>query len=375
MKNTLILALLVVLAACQQGNELDTKKAQLAAYRAEMDELKSKMTALEKEIALLDTAGAVKKPKLVTLGAVTRSDFSHYIDLQGSVESDENIAVQPGMPGVVTRVYVKEGDAVSPGKILAETDNRAIRESIEQLKTNLDFARTAYEKQKRLWDKKIGSEIQFLQAKTQVESLEKSLASLEAQLDMSRIKSPISGVVDQVNVKVGEYAAPGFSGAFRVVNVNSMKVTAKVADSYIGKVKVGNPVQVRLTDLNDTLNARISYVGKVVDPMSRTFNIEINVSGMNSDIRPNMMSVISINDEVLTQVVNLPANYVQRDAEGRSYVMVAEGSKDKMVARKKLVSTGISYGDRVVITSGLDGGEQYIISGYQEVTEGQPLVL
>lgn len=375
MKNTLILALLVVLAACQQGNELDTKKAQLAAYRAEMDELKTKMASLEKEIALLDTAGAVKKPKLVTLQPVTRSDFSHYIDLQGSVESDENIAVQPGMPGVVTRVYVKEGDAVSPGKVLAETDNRAIRESIEQLKTNLDFARTAFEKQKRLWDKKIGSEIQYLQAKTQVESLEKSLSSLEAQLDMSRIKSPISGVVDQVNVKIGEYAAPGFNGAFRVVNVNSMKVTAKVADSYIGKVKVGNPVQVRLTDLNDTLNARISYVGKVVDPMTRTFRIEINVSGMSSDIRPNMMSIISINDEVLTQVINLPANYVQRDAEGRSYVMVAEGSKDKMVARKKLVSTGISYGDRVVITSGLDGGEQYIVSGYQEVTEGQPLVL
>ena len=375
MKNTLILALLVVLAACQQGNELDTKKAQLAAYRAEMDELKTKMASLEKEIALLDTAGAVKKPKLVTLQPVTRSDFSHYIDLQGSVESDENIAVQPGMPGVVTRVYVKEGDAVSPGKVLAETDNRAIRESIEQLKTNLDFARTAFEKQKRLWDKKIGSEIQYLQAKTQVESLEKSLSSLEAQLDMSRIKSPISGVVDQVNVKIGEYAAPGFNGAFRVVNVNSMKVTAKVADSYIGKVKVGNPVQVRLTDLNDTLNARISYVGKVVDPMTRTFRIEINVSGMSSDIRPNMMSIISINDEVLTQVINLPANYVQRDAEGRSYVMVAEGSKDKMVARKKLVSTGISYGDRVVITSGLNGGEQYIVSGYQEVTEGQPLVL
>jgi membrane fusion protein (multidrug efflux system) len=375
MKNSLILALLVVLAACQPGNELETKKAQLAAYRAEMDELKTKMNALEKEIALLDTAAAVQKPKLVTLAAVTRSDFNHFIDLQGSVESEEDIAVQPGMPGVVTRVYVKEGDPVSPGKILAETDNRAIRESVEQLKANLDFARTAYEKQKRLWDKKIGSEMQYLQAKTQVESLEKSLSSLEAQLDMSRIKSPISGVVDQVNVKIGEYAAPGFSGAFRVVNVNSMKVTAKVADSYIGKVKVGNPVQVRVTDLNDTLNAKITYVGKVVDPMSRTFRIEINVSGMNTEIRPNMLSIVSINDQTIPQAVNLPANYVQRDAEGRTYVMVAEGSKGKMVARKKLVSTGIAYGDRVVITSGLDGSEQYIVSGYQEVTDGQPLVL
>ncbi|MFN5372104.1 MAG: efflux RND transporter periplasmic adaptor subunit, partial [Bacteroidia bacterium] len=302
------------------------------------------------------------------------SAFAHYVDLQGSVDSDENVAVQPGMPGLVTRVYVKEGDMVTAGKVLAETDTRAIRESIAQLQTNYDFAKTAFEKQKRLWDQKIGSEIQYLQAKTQYESLGKSMDALQAQLDMTRIKSPIAGVVDQVNIKAGEFAAPGMFGAFRVVNEKSMKVVAKVAESYIGKIKVGNPVSIRVSDLNDTLNAKITYVGKVVDPMSRTFAVEISLGGIANDLRPNMMTMISIQDELLADAVVIKSNYVQKDALGNTYVMLAEGAKGSMKAKKQLVKTGLSYGDLVVITEGLDGSEQYVESGYQEVTDGQPLL-
>lgn len=374
MKNFIYITL-IFLAACKPGSDLESKKAELAGYKTQMDELKGKIEKLEKEIALLDTSSNAQKPRLVTIEGVQTSDFSHFIDVQGAIESDQNVAVQPGMPGLVTRVFVKEGDMVTAGKVLAETDGRAMAESIAQLKTNLDFAKTAFEKQKRLWDKKIGSEIQFLQAKTQYESLEKSMSSLQAQYDMTRIKSPIAGVVDQVNIKVGEYAAPGMFGSFRVVNANSMKVIAKLADSHIGKVKIGNPVSIRITDLNDTIQAKISYVGKVVDPMSRTFVIEISLDGVQTEIRPNMMANISINDQVVEKAINLPSNYVQKDAAGKNYVMVAEGPKGKMVARKKLVSTGLSYGDRIVITQGLDGTEQLIVSGYQEVTDGQSLVL
>ena len=174
MKNFIYITL-IFLAACKPGSDLESKKAELAGYKTQMDELKGKIEKLEKEIALLDTSSNAQKPRLVTIETVPTSDFSHYIDVQGSIESDQNIAVQPGMPGLVTRVFVKEGDMVSAGKVLAETDGRAMAESIAQLKTNLEFAKTAYEKQKRLWDKKIGSEIQFLQAKTQYESLEKTI--------------------------------------------------------------------------------------------------------------------------------------------------------------------------------------------------------
>jgi RND family efflux transporter MFP subunit len=374
MKNIVFATLILILASCGGGSELDKKKSELAQYKATFAELKGKIEQLEKEIAVLDTAKVSEKARLVTLKPITRSAFAHYVDLQGSVDSDENVAVQPGMPGLVTRVYVKEGDMVSAGKVLAETDNRAIRESIAQLQTNYDFAKTAFEKQKRLWDQKIGSEIQFLQAKTQYESLGKSMDALQAQLDMTRIKSPIAGVVDQANVKVGEFAAPNMFGAFRVVNEKSMKVIAKVAESYIGKVKVGNPVSIRIPDLNDTLIAKISYVGKVVDPMSRTFAVEISLGGIENDLRPNMMTMISIQDELLPDAVVVKSNYVQKDAMGNTYLMLAEGAKGSMKAKKQLVKTGLSYGDFVVITEGLDGTEQYIESGYQEVTDGQPLL-
>lgn len=374
MKNIVFATLILILASCGGGSELDKKKSELAQYKATFAELKGKIEQLEKEIAVLDTAKVSQKARLVTLKPITRSAFAHYVDLQGSVDSDENVAVQPGMPGLVTRVYVKEGDMVTAGKVLAETDNRAIRESIAQLQTNYDFAKTAFEKQKRLWDQKIGSEIQFLQAKTQYESLGKSMDALQAQLDMTRIKSPIAGVVDQANVKVGEFAAPNMFGAFRVVNEKSMKVIAKVAESYIGKVKVGNPVSIRIPDLNDTLIAKISYVGKVVDPMSRTFAVEISLGGIENDLRPNMMTMISIQDELLPDAVVVKSNYVQKDAMGNTYLMLAEGAKGSMKAKKQLVKTGLSYGDFVVITEGLNGTEQYIESGYQEVTDGQPLL-
>ncbi len=371
MKKLLYISITLLVAACSSGNDLEKKKAQLVEYQAQHDELKLKIAELEKEIALLDTSEEIRKPKLVTLMSAFSGEFNHFIDVQGTVDSEENIAIQPGMPGLITRVNVREGDNVSAGQILAEVDNRTIRESMAQLQTNLDFAKTAFEKQQRLWNQKIGTEIQYLQSKTQYESLQKSMGTLQAQLDMSRIKSPITGVIDAVNVKVGEFASPGLNGAFRVVNFSKMKVKAKVADSYIGKVKMGNPVKIILSDIQDTIQGKISFVSKVVNSMTRTFDIEISLGATNSDVRPNMLATLNINDEVLTNSISVLSNLVQKDASGNQYVMVSEGSNDKMTAHKKLVSTGVSYGDRIVITEGLNGSEKLINSGYQEVVDGQ----
>jgi multidrug efflux pump subunit AcrA (membrane-fusion protein) len=205
MKNFLSLSLIsFIIFSCSSGSGLEKKKAELAESQAEYDALKIKIADLEKEIARLDTSAEIRKPKLVTLTPVQTGIFNHYIDVQGTIDSEENIAVQPGMPGQVTKVNVHEGDMVKAGQVLAEVDNRVIRESISQLQTNVDFAKTAFEKQQRLWNQKIGTEIQFLQSKTQFESLQKNMITLQAQLDMSRIKSPINGMVDAVNIKVGE---------------------------------------------------------------------------------------------------------------------------------------------------------------------------
>jgi RND family efflux transporter MFP subunit len=376
MKNYLSLSFIAfIIFSCSPGSGLEKKKAQLAEYQAEHDALKIKIADLEKEIARLDTSAEIRKPKLVTLTPVNAGVFNHYIDVQGTIDSEENIAVQPGMPGQVTKVNVHEGDMVSAGQVLAEVDNRVIRESISQLQTNVDFAKTAFEKQQRLWNQKIGTEIQYLQSKTQFESLQKNLLTLQAQLEMSRIKSPINGMVDAVNIKVGEYAAPGMLGAFRVVNFGKMKVKAKVADSYIGKVKVGNPVSIYLADIKDTIQAKISFVSRVVNPMTRTFDIEIGLGSTSPDVRPNMMASLKINDENIANAISVLSNLVQKDASENMYVMIAEGSAAKMKARKKLVKTGISSGDRIIVLEGLSGNEQLIEAGYQEVVDGQLISL
>jgi RND family efflux transporter MFP subunit len=264
---------------------------------------------------------------------------------------------------------------VKAGQVLAEVDNRVIRESISQLQTNVDFAKTAFEKQQRLWNQKIGTEIQYLQSKTQFESLQKNMVTLQAQLDMSRIKSPINGMVDAVNIKVGEYAAPGMFGAFRVVNFGKMKVKAKVADSYIGKVKLGNPVRIYLADINDTIQGKISFISKVVNPMTRTFDIEIDLGATSTDVRPNMMASLKINDENIDNAMSVQSNLVQKDPSGSMYVMISEGSAANMKARKKLVKTGISSGARIIVLEGLSGNEQLIEAGYQEVVDGQLISL
>lgn len=376
MKNFLSLSFIsIIIFSCSSGSGLDKKKAQLAEYQAQQDDLKIKIADLQKEIARLDTSAEIRKPKLVTLTSVNAGVFNHYIDVQGTIDSEENIAVQPGMPGQVTKVNVHEGDMVSAGQVLAEVDNRVVRESISQLQTNVDFAKTAFEKQQRLWNQKIGTEIQFLQSKTQFESLQKNLMTLQAQLEMSRIKSPINGMVDAVNIKVGEYAAPGMLGAFRVVNFGKMKVKAKVADSYIGKVKIGNPVRIYLADINDTIQGKISFVSRVVNPMTRTFDIEIGLGATSPDFRPNMMASLKINDENIENAISILSNLVQKDASENMYVMISEGSGSKMKARKRLVKTGISSGNRIIVLEGLNGNEQLIEAGYQEVVDGQLISL
>ena len=376
MKNFLSLSLIsFIIFSCSSGSGLEKKKAQLAEYQAEHDALKIKIADLEKEIARLDTSAEIRKPKLVTLTPVQTGIFNHYIDVQGTIDSEENIAVQPGMPGQVTKVNVHEGDMVKAGQVLAEVDNRVIRESISQLQTNVDFAKTAFEKQQRLWNQKIGTEIQFLQSKTQFESLQKNMITLQAQLDMSRIKSPINGMVDAVNIKVGEYAAPGMLGSFRVVNFGKMKVKAKIADSYIGKVKLGNPVRIYLADIKDTIQGKISFVSKVVNPMTRSFDIEIGLGATSTEVRPNMMASLKINDENIENAISVQSNLVQKDPSGSMYVMISEGRAANMKARKKLVKTGISSGARIIVLEGLSGNEQLIEAGYQEVVDGQLISL
>ena len=334
MKNIIYIALITLIVACS-SDELTTKKAELAELKKQESEIKSKISTLEKDIAKL-SGKKVTNAQLVGITKISKSSFSHYIDVQAKVDADENVTVNSQLPGAVTVINVKPGSTVSKGQVLAEIDNETYIKGLDELKSAREFANTVYLKQKNLWDQKIGTEIQFLQAKNTLESLDKKLSTLYQQIEMTKVKSPIAGVVDEVFLKLGQMAAPGMPG-IRVVNMNKLKIKADIAESYISKVKTGDEVDILFPDMNQTTKAKLTYVGKVIDAMNRTFNVEISLPG-NSSLHPNMVAVIKIADYTNSSTFVLPANVVQITDEG-TYVFVNENN----IARKKNVSIVKNY--------------------------------
>lgn len=373
-RHILIIATITVfLVGCsgKKATDLKGKQEELAKLKTEQRETDQKIKALESEIFKLDPKKAAEaKVKAVTVAPLTAETFRHYVELQGTVDAKNNVLVTPKSGGAVTAMYVKEGDRVASGTVIGKVDDSILRESLEEIKTQLSLVNTLYDKQKNLWDQKIGTELQYLQAKNNKESLERRLATLNTQLGQSRIISPMSGVVDQVYVKVGELASPGV-GVVRVVNLSNLKVTAKVSDTYSASVKKGDEVIVKFPDLKTEYKARITFVSTAVDPLSRTFTIEANLPSA-KDIKPNMMAQIQINDATSKDALAIDQNYVQSTESGHVvYVAVQEGNKK--VAKAKAVKTGFSYNGKIEVLEGLTAGDQLITLGYQEVSDGQPI--
>ncbi|MCE7063403.1 efflux RND transporter periplasmic adaptor subunit [Dyadobacter sp. CY343] len=369
----LIGALATILASCggEKKNDLAGKKEELAKLKTEQAEKEKQIKALESEITKLDPKKAAEaRIKPVSIDTLKAETFRHFVELQGTVDAKNNVMVTPKAGGVVVAMNVKEGDYVKAGTTIGKIDNSLLQESVEELKTQMSLANTIYEKQKNLWDQKIGTEIQFLQAKNNKESLERRMSTLNAQLSQTNIVSPMAGVVDMVNVKVGETASPGM-GVVRIVNLSNLKVSAKVSDTYAASVKKGDEVIVKFPDLKKEYKARVSFVSTAVDPLSRTFTIEANLPS-NKDIKPNMMANVQINDAISKNALAIDQNYVQSTEKGNVvYVAVTEGNKK--IARAREVKTGLSYNGKIEILSGLTAGDQLITLGYQEVSDGQPI--
>jgi membrane fusion protein (multidrug efflux system) len=371
--NTLIIATLstFLLLACggETKDGLAGKQEELTKLKSEQSAIDQKIKALEAEVAQLDTtAKREDRAKAVTVSPVVSENFKHYVEVQGSVDAKNSVMVSPKSGGVLTAVYIKEGDNVRQGATLARVDNSIMQESIAEVKNQLSLANIVYEKQARLWEQKIGTEIQYLQAKNNKEALEKKIATLNTQLGQSNIAAPISGVVDQVIAKVGEMAAPG-SPIARVVNLSNLKVMAKVSDSYVATVKKGDEVIVKFPDLNQEYKARITFVSTTVDPLSRTFRIEANLPSTGS-IKPNMLAQVQINDATKKDAIVIDQNLVQNTENG-TVVYIAENEGGKKVAKSRTVKTGLSYNGQIEILDGLKTGDQLITQGYQDVADGQ----
>ncbi|AYQ34148.1 efflux RND transporter periplasmic adaptor subunit [Runella sp. SP2] len=369
-----VLFLSVFVTACGGGktdNSLAGKKEELAKLKAESKTLTEKIAKLDAEIKAADPSmkAAEKVFPVVTEALQTRS-FKSFIEIQGTVETKNTATATPRMAGTYTTVYVKEGQTVKAGQLLAKIDNAILRDQIAALKSQMELANVVFEKQKGLWDQKIGTEIQYLQAKNNKEALEKNLAVLETQVDLYNVYAPISGAVERVMAKTGEIAAPGMPLA-SIVNLGSLKATANVPDVYISHIKMGDAVKVVLPDLNREINARVTFISKLVNPANRTFKIEVAIP-TSSDIKPNMLSVLNIADINKSNVLVIKQNYIQSTEFGDVvYVAVTEGNKK--VAKGRKVKTGVAYNGEIEVLEGLQSGDLIITDGYQDLVDGQAI--
>jgi RND family efflux transporter MFP subunit len=363
-KSIIFLLLLAMAVACKPAD----KKAELEKLKKEHDELAVKIKALETELQVSDTT-KVDKVTAVAITEAKTAEFNHYLEVQGKVDGEDNIAVSAQMAGSITAVFVKEGDQVRKGQILAQIDNSIIQQQIASTKQQLDFATNLYNKQKALWDQQIGSEVQYLTAKNNKENLEKALLTLNEQVEMTRIKSPINGSVEEVNLKVGQMASPGLP-AVRVVNFSTVKVVAEIAEAYAPKVSVGDKVIVFFPDFNTEIASQIRFTSKYINPVNRTFQSEVRLGPSKVEYRANMMAVVKINDYRNPSAFAVPITLI-RDSQSGKFIYVAKEENGKLVARRLPVTVGSTYNGLAEITTGIATGDKIITTGFNSLIDGE----
>jgi len=366
--NSTAVLLIALLTACSSKPE--NKADQLEVLKKQQAELSKKIDGLEKEIAKENPQAAKVKMKEVDVTALATRSFDHYVQTQGTIVAIDNIQMSAKSAGVVTQVFAREGENISKGQILAQVDNSLIVRGIDELKANLDLTNTVYERQKNLWAQKIGTEIQYLQAKNNKESLERRLATLQEQNEMTKIKSPITGTVEAVNIKVGENVAPGVP-VFRVINTTDLKASAKVSESFITTIENGDKVNVSFPDLEKSIDAKVTFVGRNIDALTRSFPLEVKLPSA-SFLRPNMTAVLRIIFHTEPVALCVPVNVVQ-DVNGQKIVYVAETDGQNLVARRKVVEVVGVYDNLAQIKSGLKVGDKIITVGYQGLNDGELL--
>ena len=376
MKKQLFIALLSVLVgvtACNQGG--GSKEEQLAALKKQQAETQKQIAELEAQVKASGKAGPEAKAAAVpvTVQPIEAQTFDHYLEVQGKIDFDQNVTVSAKVPGVLTSVRVQQGERVSKGQVLATIDNSVLETTEQELRTGLELATTIYEKQKRLWDQKIGTEIQFLTAKNNKESLERRLATLREQKAQYAITAPISGVVDEFNPKLGEAVSPGLPVA-RIVNTSDMEVDAEISEANAGKINKGDEALVYLPDLDQEFPAKVTVVSQTINPMSRAFPVELAIknASLKGNLRPNMIAIVKVKDYTKPQAMVVPINVVQKDESGDFVYVAAEEGSQKVVRKKKVV-TGLSYAGKSEVTKGLAVNDRIITAGYQNLNEGQPI--
>lgn len=375
-KLLLISALSILLFSC--GGKETNQSIENLIESKNIKELQVKKSALQSDIAKIEEALSkldVKKVEaLVTVLQVKDTVFNHYLEIQGDVDTKENILIQPEFSGTLTSLNVKAGQRVSKGQILGRIDDAGMGQQLASLENQYALAKTSFERQKNLWAKKIGSEIQFLQAQTQMISAQKGVAQMRAQLAKTIIKAPFSGTIDEVFVEKGQVVAPSQQGLMRIVNLGNMYVSTTVPESYIGKLKVGTEVDVFLKSLGKTYKGKVRQVGNFINPSNRSFGIEVSVPNPENLLRPNQVANLKIMDYSNKKTIVAPTNVVQEDGEKNKFVFVVANSNGKTgTAKKVLVKTGKSSNNVTEILSGLSENDIIVTEGVNSISEGMKL--
>lgn len=383
MKKTIYITLTaIVLASCGgssskslekviTGKDIEAMRAKHLEISAEKKALELQLKSLDSAIALLDDSA--KLPLVTTIEAKLQK-FDHYLELQGDVMTKQNVLIYPEMSGTLNKVYVKEGQKVSKGQLLATIDDGGLSSQLAQLKTQAELSKTTFERQKRLWEQNIGSEIQYLQAKTNYEAQQNAVKQMESQVAKSSIRAPFTGIIDDVIKDEGTVVSPGpGSEIFRIVNLSNMYIEVEVPESHLPNVTPGKDVKVYFPVLGDSVATKIRQTGNFINPGNRSFTAEIPVPSHDGKIKPNLTARVMINDYTNDSAILIPQSILSENANGEQYVFLvdADSIKNDPVAKKVVIKTGKTQGDFVEVLSGIDDGDAIIDEGARSVKEGQ----
>jgi len=373
MKKMIILMGIIALASCSM-NSPEMVRGQISKKRDKIRELNQQITELE---GMLEEnngnpGNSFKIP--VNLKDMSPEPFNHYVGLTGKLEAEEAAFISPEMNGQIKKIHVREGDRVKKGQLLVSLNTSLTESSIKEVKTGLELAEKLYEKQKELWEQKIGSELQYLEAKNAKEQAEARLATLNAQMDMARIRAPFNGEVETIFLKEGELAAPGMQ-VLQLVSLKNLKIYADMSEKYLPSVNEGEIIRIEFPEREDlNMTVPIHRIGNVIDEKSRTFRIELKVPNLKEDLKPNMFTTIRVNDFSSDKAMVVPSLIIKQDISGK-YLYIAEEKEGVLTAAKKYIEEGLSYQDNTMIVNGLEPGERVIVEGYTQVSDGVEIVV
>jgi RND family efflux transporter MFP subunit len=384
MKNIIILfTISVILTSCggdpgKKSVDKVISEGNLEDIRTKRSEIKAKQSEFQNELKKLDEAikdlDKSDNSALVTIHTINDTLFRHFIEFQGNVETKQNVVVYPEFQGTLTRVFVKEGDRVSKGQTLAKIDDGGLGSQLSQLEVQAQLSKTTYERQKRLWEQKIGSEIQYLQAKANFEAAQNAVDQLRSQLGKTTIRAPFSGVVDDVITDQGTVVSPG-QGIFRIINLTDMYIKADIPERYLSSVLPGKDVTVEIPMIGETIHTKVRQTGNYINPNNRSFSIEMDVPNKSGVIKPNLTVKVKINDYSNEKAILVPLNVISENANGQQYVYTAISEKsegiNKAVVRRQIILTGKTQGAYVEVLTGLKVGDSIIVEGARSVRDGQ----